>query len=213
MAKMNYSKFKESGAGDVSASQVEVMPTVLQYDQPTQRGCNIGQSLANAASPVAAVTDCINTALDTISTISQCIAAVSIEKQRTEQVKVEVNAKIFKYKEQTVRVKIHEKEETKRVIINCERDLKSKKIELEQIREEYKHKSKDRQFSHAEYIKVIEVLETTVNDLIQEKNLFRRIIADNSSDSDIIEKYLHSLNEVNIKMVELSTQLVSLKNA
>lgn len=213
MAKMNYSKFKESGTEIVPISEVEVMPTVSNYDLSTQRGGNLGQSLANAASPIAAVTDCINTTLDTISMISKCIAAVAIEKQKTEQIRAEMRAKIAESKEQTARVKIQEKEETKRLIITCERDLQYKKIELEQVREEYKHKTKNRQLLHKEYIKIINVLEETVYDLILEKDLYRKIVAENSDNPDIIEKYLHSLNQVNTKMVELSAQIVTLKNA
>lgn len=209
MAKMNYSNFKEDECEIIPTEAVEVLPNT-KYDLSSKPADGTGQALASAVSPVAAITNCINVALDTISTISKCITVVSIEKQKTAQVKATMKAKIEVSKQETERVKIQEKEETKRLVASCEKDLKKKKLELEKLRYKYEYKSREREVSHNEYTETLDLLEKQVDDIMKDKELLRRIIVEDS-DSLQIETILHSLNEANIKLVEISNQIVALR--
>lgn len=209
MAKMNYSNFKEDECEIIPTEAVEVLPNT-KYDLSSKPADGTGQALASAVSPVATITNCINVALDTISTISKCITVVSIEKQKTAQVKATMKAKIEVSKQETERVKIQEKEETKRLVASCEKDLKEKKLELEKLRYKYEYKSREREVSYNEYTETLDLLEKQVDDIMKDKELLRRIIVEDS-DSLQIETFLHSLNEANIKLVEISNQIVALR--
>jgi len=212
MAKMNYSNFKEDGYEIIPAESVEVLPISTSYNLSNNYSNKNGQTIANILNPnpVGIISNCINSALDTVSTIGKCITFISVEKQKTKQIKATMEAKIVESKQQTKRLKIHEEEETKRLIVNCESDLKLKKLELEKLRDEYKFKSGEREISHKKFAKVLDFLEKQVDDLIKDKDLLRNIILE-ESDFSQIEIYLHSLNEANIKLIEISKQILSLK--
>ena len=79
MAKMNYSNFKEDECEIIPVESAEVLPANTSYNLLNNSSHGNGQALANAVSPVATITNCISMSLDTIS---KCIAAVSIEKQK-----------------------------------------------------------------------------------------------------------------------------------
>lgn len=210
MPKMNYSNFKEDEYEIIPAGTVEVLSPKSSYDFSGNTSHGKAQALANAVSPTAAITNCINNMFNVVSTISKCVAAVSIEKQRTEQFRAEMRAKIVESKEQTERVKIHEKEETRRLMVNCEADLQTKKLELEKLRQQLKFENSNRKTSHKEFVKKLEILEKQADDLMKNTDLFRHIILKESG-SPQIEIYLHSLNEASTNLIEISKQIVSLK--
>lgn len=210
MPKMNYSNFREDEYEIIPAGTAEVLSRKPTCDLSSNASNGSVQALANAVSPAAAFTSCINNMFNIISTISKCVAAVSIEKQRTEQVRLETKAKIAESKEQTERVRIREREETQRLIVKCEADLKAKKIELEKLRAQYKSEDNKRKTSYKEFVKSLEILEKQADDLMADKDLLRNIILKESSLPQI-EIYLHSLNDINTKLVEISQQVVSLK--
>ncbi len=207
MAKMNYSNFKEDECEIIPAESVEVLPANTSYNLLNTSSHGNGQALANAVSPVAAITNCISMSLDTIS---KCIAAVSIEKQKTEQVKAEVHAKIIESKQQTKRVEIHEKAETKRLIVSCEFNLKNQKLELEKLRDKYRFKTYKREVSHSEYMESLTQIEKTVNELMKTTDLLRNAFLQ-ETDFSQKEVCLHNLNQANIQLVEITKQLISAK--
>lgn len=207
MAKMNYSNFKEDGCEIIPAESVEVLPISTSYNLLNNSSHGNGQALANAVSPVAAITNCISMSLDTIS---KCVAVVSIEKQKTEQVKAEMNAKIVESKQQTARVKIHEKAETKRLILSCEFNLKTQKIELEKLRDKYKFKIYKREVSHSEYMESLTQIEKTVDELMKTTEFLRNVFLQ-ETDFSQKEVCLHNLNQANMQLVEITKQLISAK--
>lgn len=207
MAKMNYSNFKEDECEIIPVESAEVLPANTSYNLLNNSSHGNGQALANAVSPVAAITNCISMSLDTIS---KCIAAVSIEKQKTEQVKAEMNAKIIESKQQTERVKIHEKAETKRLIVSCEFNLKNQKIEMEKLRDKYKFKTYKREVSHSEYMESLTQIEKTVDDLMKTTEFLRNAFLQ-ETDFSQKEVCLHNLNQANMQLVEITKQLISAK--
>lgn len=207
MAKMNYSNFKEDECEIIPVESVEVLPANTSYNLLNNSSHGNGQALANAVSPVAAITNCISMSLDTIS---KCIAAVSIEKQKTEQVKAEMNAKIIESKQQTERVKIHEKAETKRLIVSCEFNLKNQKIEMEKLRDKYKFKTYKREVSHSEYMESLTQIEKTVDELMKTTEFLRNAFLQ-ETDFSQKEVCLHNLNQANMQLIEITKQLISAK--
>lgn len=207
MAKMNYSNFKEDECEIIPVESAEVLPANTSYNLLNNSSHGNGQALANAVSPVAAITNCISMSLDTIS---KCIAAVSIEKQKTEQVKAEMNAKIIESKQQTERVKIHEKAETKRLIVSCEFNLKNQKIEMEKLRDKYKFKTYKREVSRSEYMESLTQIEKTVDELMKTTEFLRNAFLQ-ETDFSQKEVCLHNLNQANMQLVEITKQLISAK--
>lgn len=204
---MNYSNFKEDECEIIPVESAEVLPANTSYNLLNNSSHGNGQALANAVSPVVAITNCISMSLDTIS---KCIAAVSIEKQKTEQVKAEMNAKIIESKQQTERVKIHEKAETKRLIVSCEFNLKNQKIEMEKLRDKYKFKTYKREVSHSEYMESLTQIEKTVDELMKTTEFLRNAFLQ-ETDFSQKEVCLHNLNQANMQLVEITKQLISAK--
>jgi len=207
MAKINYSNFKEDGCEIIPAESVEVLPANTSYDILNNSPHGDGQALANAISPVAAITNCISMSLDTIS---RCMAAVFIEKQKTEQVRAQMNAKITESKQQTERVQIQEKAETKRLMENCEFHLKSQKLELEKLRDKYRFETYTRKVSYKEYMKSLAQIEKVADELMKTTDFLRNAFM---QETDLSQKEvcLHNLNQANIELVELTKQLISAK--
>lgn len=207
MAKMNYSNFKEDEYEIIPAESVEVLPANTSYDLLDNTSYGNGQALANAVNPVAAISNCISMSLDIIS---KCIAAVSIEKQKTEQVKAEMDAQIRESKQLTKRVEIHEKEETKRLIVSCEFNLKNRKLELEELREKYEFKTYKREVSRSEYMESLAQIEKIVNELVKNTEVLRNVFL---QETDVSQKevYLYNLNKANTQLGEIAKQLISAK--
>lgn len=213
MAKMDYSNFSENAHEVIPAEAVEVLPPPASYDLSGGSSGGGGQALANAMSPVAAVTDCIKALADTVGVIGKCLAAVSIEKQRTEQVRAVMKAKSVESRQLTERVKIHEKEETRRLIATCEADLQAKKLELEKLRDEYGLQREGMEISHKEFIMTLDVLKKQTDDLMTDKDILRDVLRTALENGSAVqtEIYLHSLDEVNAKLIEVARQIVALK--
>ena len=102
MKKMNYSNF-EDNVEIISSSSVDILDTQRNENMATSKMQSTGGSIANAINPVVAVASVVNTI---ISDISKCIAIVSIEKQRTKQVKAQARIQIEESIQQTNRIKI-----------------------------------------------------------------------------------------------------------
>lgn len=207
MAKMNYSNFKEDECEIIPAESVEVLPANTSYNLLNNSSHGNGQALANAVSPVAAITNCISMSIDAIS---KCITAATIEKNRTDQVIAEMNEKIIESKQQTERVKIHEKAETKRLIVSCEFNLKNQKIELEKLRDKYKFKTYKRELSHSEYMDSLAQIKRTVDELMKTTEFLRNAFLQ-ETDFSQKEVCLHNLTQANIQLVEITKQLIFTK--
>ena len=220
MAKINFSNYKRTKAEKIPDSQIEVVPageigtvpTASKYelDKRDSSG-NIGQSIANVASPVAAICDCVKVGMGTIEVMSKCIAAVSIEREKTKQAKSIYGAKIAESKEQTLQVKIQEKEETKRLKISCVNNLKLQKIELEKLIAKLSAKERGRKLSHEENMACISMLQNAVDGILESKDQLYKIIQNTYGDRESIEKKLHELYVLDEHLVEMSKQIVSLR--
>lgn len=209
MNKMNYSNFDDS-AEIVPASSVEIIEVKPNSNLLTE-GRQAGNSIANAINPVAAIVSVVNTTLGTISDISKCFAVVSIEKQRTKQVEAQARAQIKESIQQTNRIRIQEKENTKRLVIQCKKDLANKELELKMLREINRSREVEVNQNHRLYMKQLDDLNKIIENIMNDKNIIHQLILDMVDDSKGLETLLHSLNDINTKLVEISKQIVELK--
>lgn len=221
MAKMSFKNYKSAEVVKVPESQVDVLPVgqteVLPSSvnseprRPSSAG-EFGQSIANAASPVAAICDCVKAGLGTIEVISKCIAAVSIAKEKTAQDKAKYQAQIVESKEQTSRIKIQEKEETKRLKITCENNLKLQKVELEKLYAELSFKEKSALLSHKENMAYIETTQKIIESIDKSKMEAYRILQDDCLDKDLVEKQLHLLHSADDRLTSIALALLNVKS-
>ena len=210
MKKMNYSNF-EDNIEIIPASSVEVLDVQRNKNLPTAIIQSSGESIANAISPVAAIASVVNTTLGVISDISKCMAMVSIEKQRTKQIEAKVRVQIEESIQQTNRIRIQEKESTQRLIIQCKENLATKESELKKLREENRYREVELSRNHGLYIKQLNDLNKIIDNIMGDKNVILQLIPDMVSNSQGLEALLHSLNDINTKLVEISKKIVELK--
>lgn len=210
MKKMNYSNFKDN-TEIVPVTSVEVIDSSAYKTLSTEsaRKDGIG-SLANI-SPPAAIASVINTALGTISDISKCIALVSFEKQRTKQIQAQANAQIEESIQQTKRIKIQEQETTKRLIIQCKADLAKKEIELRSLCEANRSREVELIKNHDLYLEQLNDLDKIVENIMNDKNVIHQMLISEIEDRVLLESLLHSLNDINAKLVDISREIVGLK--
>lgn len=209
MNKMNYSNFDDS-AEVVPANSAEIIDTKQISSLPTE-GRQVGNPIANAISPVAAIASVANTTLGTISDISKCIVMVAIEKQRTKQVEAQAHVQIEESIQQTNRIRIQEKENMKRLLIQCKTDLAKKEQELKMLRETNRSRETEVNQNHRLYMEQLDDLNKIIENIMNDKNIIYRLISDMVGDSQGLETLLHSLNDINIKLVEISKEVVGLK--
>ena len=205
-------KVPESQTEIISAGQTDIFPAASNYElRKTSSAGELGQSIANAASPVAAICDCVKAGLGTVEVISKCIAAVSIAKEKTEQEKAKYKAQIVESKEQTSRIKIQEKEETKRLKISCENNLNLQKVELEKLYAELSIKEKNAMLSHKEKMAYLETTQRIIESIDKSKMEAFRILQDNCLDKDLVEQQLHLLHCADDRLTSIALALLNVK--
>ena len=113
MGKMNFSNYEDCEVEEIHENQIEVISTgkgeikteISNYElEKYDKKKEIGQVIVNVVIPIAALCDCVKVGLKGIEIMQKCIAAVAIEKQRTEQTKAMYKAQIIESKEQTARI-------------------------------------------------------------------------------------------------------------
>lgn len=209
MKKMNYSNF-DDGSEIIPANSVEIID-IKQDNNLSTVSRQVGGNVASAINPVPAIASVVNTALDTISDISKCIAMVSIEKQKTKQIEAQARIQIEESIQQTNRIRIQEKENTKRLIIQCKTDLAKKEQELKMLRETNRSREAELTQNHHLYMEQLDDLNKIVENIMNDKNIIHQLIPSVISDNQGLETLVHSLNDINTKLVEISKEIVELK--
>ncbi len=209
MPKIDYSKFEEPEKVIVPPSEVTILdkPTTKFPEITSPKQTGIGNAIETVFNPVVSV---LNHAIDIFPSISQCIAAVSMEKQRTHQIEAQARAQIETARQETERVNIHETEETKRFALQCKAELKTKKQELEALREKYRFEEKNLWENHFEFSEIINTLNNTIEILKYDKDeIHKRLHL--IDDKESYETVFHELNDINSKIVELAKEVAALR--
>ena len=211
MRKMNYLNFDEdidivpSNAVQNLSVEPNVNHSVTQY--PLSAGSLMaGMPMNEFDSPVS-ILNLIDKSLNVISGISNCIATVSVEKQKTKQIEAQAHVLIEESKQATNRIKIQEKEHTKRLLIESRIDLEKTKFELEKLYEINRFREKELKKNHIEYMEMINYFERQIEDIKNIRNEFFKILIELNE----YEKALEVLYKMNTQLLEINRQLIELR--
>lgn len=211
MRKMNYSNFDEdidivpSNAVQNLSVEPNVNHAVAQY--PLSTGSLMaGMPMNEFDSPVS-ISNLIDKSLNVISVISNCIATVLVEKQKTKQIEAQSRVLIEESKQSTNRIKMQEKEHTKRFLIECRTELEKTKYELKKLYEKNRSREIELKQNHIEYMEIINHLKKQIDDIMSKRDqLFEAFYA-----LDQYEQALGVLRETHVQLLDLDKQLVKLR--
>lgn len=208
---LNSSDFKDEKVEDLAPAPCvaphPVSPLVSLDMTPTQPG--IPMPATGGLGP-ALILSLVEGALGTITEISRCAAAVSIEKQRTKQIQAQTDVQIEVSRQQTEQVRIQQKEETRRFEIQCKNELKSRELELKELRAKLQLQNDQRRDLHRTYMASLNTLEKAVAALISQSNALCGCLKE-STGGDTQLVLLQNIDAVNTKLVELSKEIVRLR--
>lgn len=198
-----------SASGSTALVPAEILPPAAPLEKNQKVGNNL-ETLMCGLTPMGAVVCIARSALDTVSEISQCIATVSMEKQRTKQVKALANIQIEESKQQTTRVQIEQKEQTNRYRIQCEAALAQSRIELEKFVAEFQLKDAELSNNHQEYMASLDYLGKMIDSFIVQLNNLSQNISPEMETEKLQIHYQH-INKINAELVNISKQIVELR--
>ena len=213
MGKMNFSTYEDS------TETVSVTPADIVDAGNTSRhdisipaaGMSVAGKAAAGAVPVMAVLSLVTSVLGVFSDIGNCIASVSVEKQRTKQIQAQADAHIRESIESTKRIKIQEKEATKRLIIECKAKIEEKKYELEKLYEDNRLREIELSMNHDEFMGILNILDKAIETIIQNVNMIRASLPDVNTDKYELEKTIRLLDEKDSKLIELCKNIAELR--
>lgn len=219
MAKINFNfdEFEDeeiivpspSASGSTALVPTQILPPAAPLER-NQKSGNKLETFMGGLTPMGTVVCIARSALDTVLEISRCIATVSMEKQRTKQVKALANIQIEASKQQTERVRIEQREETTRYRMQCETALAQNRIELEKFVAECQQKDSERSYSHQEYMASLDKLEKRIDTVaLQLSKLNEEISLE--MDTEKMQVVFHHMEQLNATLVELSKQIVNLR--
>lgn len=162
--------------------------------------------------PAGAVLGVVNGALNAVSEISRCVATVSVERQKTKQVREMVRQQIEESKQQTKRVSIQQKEETKRFEVECRHKLDESKLDLERLKEEIRRDETKLNSDRQWFLKTLNSLEKILDSFLDEKrDIYRELL--NVTDAEQRTSALQRLDNINNQLVQLSDRIIALKRS
>lgn len=213
MKKMNYSNYEENEekVEMIPASSVEVLETRPNMSFSSISTQSSIDSMANAISPVAALTSVLNTALGAITDIGKCITIVAVEKEKTKQIEAAARVQIEESIQQTNRIRIQEQEQTDRLIIQCKADLKTQEYELKKLCETNRSREVEINQNHKFYMEQLDNIQKIIENVMKDKEVILKHIPNVVNDSQKLEQLLHSLNDTNTRLVELSRGIIEIK--
>lgn len=213
MKKMNYSNYEDHDEQieTIPSNSVEVLdthPNMNFSSVSTQSGTD---AIASAINPVAAITSILNTAFGAITDIGKCIAIVAVEKEKTKQIEAAVRVQREEYIQQTNRIRIQEQEQTKRLLIQCKADIEAQKYELKKLCETNRSKEAEINLNHKLYMEQLDKIQKIIENVMKDKEIILRQVPNVINDSQKLEQILHSLNDTNIRLVELSKSIIEIQ--
>lgn len=162
--------------------------------------------------PAGAALSVINGAFGVIGEISRCIATVSVEKQKTKQVREAVRGQIEESKQRTKRISVQQKEETKRFEAECRYKLDVAKLDLERLKEEIRRDEAKLNSDHQVFLKTLDALSKVLDSLLDEKReVYRELLS--VTDAEQRTSALQRLDNINNQLVQLSDRIIALKRS
>jgi hypothetical protein len=209
MKKIDFSKF--DGSIEIVPKKPVKIIDEKQNDYFTTGSRSFGDPIIKGINPVAAIESIVSGALSTISNIAQCITMVSVEKQRTKQIEAQARVQIGESIQQTERIRVQERETTRRFEIQCKASLRKMKQELEILRETNRSRERELSNNHEIDLKILDSLDRIVKTLVEENNGICQLILDMNGNDKDFEKILHLSGNSNNSLIEISKKIVEVR--
>jgi|GEM_PF-4976397 hypothetical protein len=209
MKKIDFSKF--DGSIEIVPKKPVKIIDEKQNDYFTTGSRSFGDPIIKGMNPVAAIESIVSGALSTISNIAQCITMVSVEKQRTKQIEAQARVQIGESIQQTERIRVQERETTRRFEIQCKASLRKMKQELEILRETNRSRERELSNNHEIDLKILDSLDRIVKTLVEENNGICQLILDMNGNDKDFEKILHLSGNSNNSLIEISKKIVEVR--
>lgn len=209
MKKIDYSKF--DGSIEIVPKKPVKIIDEKQNDYFTTGSRSFGDPIIKGMNPVAAIESIVSGALSTISNIAQCITMVSVEKQRTKQIEAQARVQIGESIQQTERIRVQERETTRRFKIQCKASLRKMKQELEILRETNRSRERELSNNHEIDLKILDSLDRIVKTLVEENNGICQLILDMNGNDKDFEEILHLSGNNNNSLIEIAKEIVKVR--
>lgn len=209
MKKIDFSKF--DGSIEIVPKKPVKIIDEKQNDYFTTGSRSFGDPIIKGMNPVAAIESIVSGALSAISNIAQCITMVSVEKQRTKQIEAQARVQIGESIQQTERIRVQERETTRRFEIQCKASLRKMKQELEILRETNRSRERELSNNHEIDLKILDSLDRIVKTLVEENNGICQLILDMNGNDKDFEKILHLSGNSNNSLIEISKKIVEVR--
>ncbi len=154
----------------------------------------------------------IDHALALIPVITGHITTMVVECQHTAQIKAQTHGQIEIARQETKRIEIQEKNLTERTLIECNKEIRLKEIELQKFRDELILKEKEIQTKHEEFLKDLEIIKETVTSIIEDKKKIMDSLPRYLAEETSLQSIITGLNKSNDQLVELVREIVRLRN-
>ena len=223
MGKIDFSGFDEMNKeGTILPAKVivrDVVPTDTGTQAMVQKGNTstvikaageATKDVVSSLNPTTAIINLIDKALNLAGDIAKCVTMVSLEREHTEQTRIEAGVKIAEADEETRRKKIEEEEKTKRTIAECKVNIKNSEIELKKVKEQTKQHNRALKTEHEIFMDSLNTINKAIDSNIETKKQVMQLIIQ-CEDSDERARQFDNLNKIDDKLVELAKEVVHLK--
>lgn len=210
MAKMIFDEYDDEDITvPVTTHRNVIAPNREKQNNASDTIVAVGKSAAAATAPIVSL---IDHALTLIPDILGSIATMVVEVERTAQIKAQVHGQIEAEKQKTRQIEIKEEALTERTLIECQKEIELKKIELQKFREELVSKDKKNEIEHNEFLKSLDVIKEAIMSINKDKDRIMESIPKNISSETSLQEVFTNLNSCNEKLVEFVHDIVALRN-
>ena len=193
----NLDKIKKNSNENVERVSGEVVTISNTLPESVSMGATGG---AVAILPI------IDKAINLLDTGLRCYAMVQVEREKTKQVKYQSEAVINAAEQRTKKVKIQEKEITKRCKLECEKEVNLEKIQLLQLREQLKNEEKQSENSYKLWMSNLEKVERAINNLLEQNKVLLNEMKE-ADDFATKQGYMKNISDVNEKVCSLLMEI------
>lgn len=133
-------------------------------------------------------------------TITNAVRDVSVEKEKTRQIRAMGEAHVGMAKEETKKIKIQEREATKRLSIECEQKIQTLKIELQKDELSFKNMAHERQVNEEIIHQKLDIFSEHIHSVI---DIFRKVLDENPQNNELFVTFTQAVNNMMDKLAQL----------
>lgn len=147
-----------------------------------------------ALSKAAPILGIIHEVIELGNSVITCYGNYLVAHEQTKQVKAQAEAYIRGQEEETKRVKFKEKEETKRMVLQCQKEIQNSKIELMKLQAEYQSVLEGKRLDIEYGCRKLEILNRELERIGDEMRRFNTLICSSANISDEVISASQAMN-------------------